>query len=103
MNQVEELQEWYLAQCDEEWEHVYGITIRTLDNPGWTLDIDLKGTPLESTIFPEHSYGVDSDAVDSDDDWISCKRDGGKFIGRSGPRKLNEMIEVFLTWAKANA
>jgi hypothetical protein len=35
------LQEWYLEQCDREWEHEYGIKIGTLDNPGWTITIDL--------------------------------------------------------------
>lgn len=26
------LQMWYVAQCDDEWEHAYGIKIETLDN-----------------------------------------------------------------------
>jgi hypothetical protein len=41
-----ELQRWYLDQCDGDWEHAYGITIDTLDNPGWSLRIDLTETPL---------------------------------------------------------
>ena len=41
------LQRWYVAQCDSEWEHSYGVSIDTLDNSGWTLRIDLAGTSLE--------------------------------------------------------
>ena len=40
------LQRWYVAQCDAEWEHSYGVEIGTLDYPGWSLRIDLKGTAL---------------------------------------------------------
>lgn len=31
------LERWYAAQCNGDWEHTYGITIETLDNPGWTF------------------------------------------------------------------
>lgn len=27
------LENWYSSNCDGDWEHLYGITIRTLDNP----------------------------------------------------------------------
>ncbi len=41
-----ELQRWYLAQCNDDWEHSYGVTIETLDNPGWSVHIDLADTAL---------------------------------------------------------
>jgi hypothetical protein len=34
------LTQWYLAQCNEDWEHSYGVAIGTLDNPGWSLEVD---------------------------------------------------------------
>lgn len=40
------LQDWYIQNCDGDWEHCYGIKIETLDNPGWCIDIDLIGTNL---------------------------------------------------------
>ncbi len=46
MTDIERLQAWYLAQCDGEWEHGFGPTISTLDNPGWSVKVDLKGTEL---------------------------------------------------------
>ena len=29
------LQGWYMAHCDDDWEHSFGVTIETIDNPGW--------------------------------------------------------------------
>jgi hypothetical protein len=34
MNILAELQTWYRAQCNGEWEHVWGMTIQSTDNPG---------------------------------------------------------------------
>lgn len=99
MSTINELQEWYLFQCDGDWEHGFGVKINTLDNPGWTLDIDLEGTDLEEKVFVEHAYGVGKDAEKSGDDWLVCKVNNGMFNAAGGPKKLEEMIEVFLTWA----
>jgi len=41
---IEWLQKWYADHCDGDWEHEYGIVIETLDNPGWSIVIDLKNT-----------------------------------------------------------
>ena len=43
MDELQLLQEWYVAQCDGDWEHSYGVKIDTLDNPGWSLKVDLVG------------------------------------------------------------
>ncbi|MEH0820740.1 Imm53 family immunity protein [Micromonospora sp. CPCC 205714] len=40
------LQAWYATQCDGEWEHEFGIQIETVDNPGWSVSIDLGDTAL---------------------------------------------------------
>ena len=45
------LQQWYSAHCDGEWEHGPGITIETIDNPGWSMTILVEGTELESATF----------------------------------------------------
>jgi hypothetical protein len=103
MSTLAELQEWYLAQCNEDWEHTYGVGVGTLDNPGWSLAVDLSDTYLESVKFAEHSYGVGADGHPSGNEWLICKVEKGKFLGHGGPRKLEEMINVFLSWAKQNA
>jgi Immunity protein 53 len=45
------LQKWYQSQCNGDWEHSYGITIQTLDNPGWSLFVNLDGTMMEERSF----------------------------------------------------
>ena|SRR5665213_440153 len=95
MNTLEKLQQWYLSQCNSDWEHQYGMKIGTLDNPGWQLSIDLAETHLENESF-------DSVKVDNTDtDWVSCWVDAKKFEGRGGPTNLNQMIEIFLSWANS--
>ena len=88
-----ELQRWYAGQCDGDWEHEFGLEIGTLDNPGWTLTIQLRGTNLENAAFEEVK---DLDPVRA---WIHCLVKDGKFEGRGGPHMLERMIRVFLNWA----
>jgi hypothetical protein len=102
MNALVDLQKWYRSQCDGEWEHGEGITIDTLDNPGWRLEVSLRGTSLEDAEFKEQSYGVGTDSRTSDDDWLTCKVEKNVFKGFGGPFKLEEMIGIFIRWASKN-
>ena len=45
------LQDWFAAQCDGDWEHGAGITVGTLDNPGWYATVYVDGTDLEGAPF----------------------------------------------------
>jgi hypothetical protein len=97
---IERLQSWYLSNCDGDWEHEFGVEIETLDNPGWTVKIDLQNTGLEGRTFPGHSYGVGDAAQPKDNDnWIVCEVANGQFTGAGGPKKLDEILTVFLDWA----
>ena len=89
------LQDWFRAQCDGDWEHGEGIVIETLDNPGWSLEVALADTPLEHKAFPELKRDYSSET-----EWLACFLRDGKFMGRCGPQKLEEMIEIFLAWAE---
>jgi hypothetical protein len=40
----------YEAQCNGDWEHGFGASIDTLDNPGWLLKVDLAGTDCDDRI-----------------------------------------------------
>lgn len=100
MNTLKALQDWYLSQCDESWEHQHGVEIGTLDNPGWSLKIDLKGTNLSDVNFLGYEYGVGDDHHASRNDWLICKIDNDQFVAYGGPEKLDEMICVFLEWTK---
>lgn len=91
MSNLEKLQEWYQSQCNDDWEHQFGIKVETLDNPGWKLEIDLEGTELENVTFEEIKMNYDSNT-----DWLICQQKDNKFVGASGPMFLEKMIAVFL-------
>jgi Immunity protein 53 len=90
-----ELQEWYLEQCNDEWEHDYGVTIGTLDNPGWTVRIDLADTPFSSRDYQR----VDTHRTEHD--WVVTWREDQRWCAACGPRNLGEAIATFLDWARA--
>ena len=96
---------WYLAQCDEDWEHEFGVTIDTLDNPGWSLLVDLDGTALEGLHFKPIYEGVSEaeqpvQGLVGDVPWLVCRVEGSKFKGWGGPRELGRLISAFRTWAE---
>lgn len=56
MNKIQQdliswLQNWYHQYCDGDWEHAQNFTITTIDNPGWSVTINLVGTKLEGEFF----------------------------------------------------
>lgn len=91
---LSDLQSWYAAQCDGDWEHCFGITIGTLDNPGWSLTVELEDTILEDKIFTRVKK------EESETLWIECFVENKKFTGYAGPHQLEELISTFLAWAK---
>ena len=95
MSELHRLQNWYRSQCNEDWEHSFGVKIDTLDNPGWMVKIDLAETTLEQKPF-EPLYRGDSD---TDADWIVCKLDAKQFVGYGGASNLSELLRIFLDWA----
>lgn len=101
-NTICEIQEWYLGSCNGEWEHHFGITIGTLDNPGWSVYIDLKGTPLEERRFVSVTRGVNEELHPIAENWLVCRKHGTRFEGASGPLNLNELLETFLKWKDEN-
>ncbi|MBI1185367.1 hypothetical protein GC194_13935 [bacterium] len=48
---MDRIQNWYKLNCNGYWEHSYGYSIATLDNPGWTIRIDLADTCLNKLEF----------------------------------------------------
>jgi hypothetical protein len=91
------IQKWYSAQCDGEWEHDLGVAIGTLDNPGWSVKIDLKGTNLDGTAFEELSR------LGSGRAFLSCKVTENRFEGAGGPHMLGEILATFVRWAQAHS
>lgn len=88
------LQHWYARQCNDEWEHEFGVKIDTIDNPGWSLRIDLKGTALQ-----QESFEQVKEAYEDEREWLACRRVDDVFEAACGPERLEDAIEVFLAWA----
>lgn len=115
MKLVKEIQEWFKTQCDGEWEHEHGLTIRSLDNPGWVVQISLENTKLESKPFEIVNQNVSSEFVDQamgkvktpfqcasplSEDWILCFVQNKTFEGAGGAESLGRILEAFVRWAK---
>lgn len=83
------LQNWYTDQCNDDWEHRYGVSIETLDNPGWRVVVELTGT-----VYAE----MEMDTIEikrSTHDWVHAWIDCRTFHGDGGPGILNEIIAIF--------
>lgn len=103
MSTIERLQNWYVSQCNDDWEHTYGINIGTIDNPGWSLIIDLTDTDIQSKEYDGYSYGIGEDAESSGNNWLTTKIEKNQFVCYGGPHKLDEMINIFLDWATSDS
>lgn len=89
-----ELQRWYASQCDGTWEHSFGIKIDTLDNPGWVVRVDLRGTHLAERPFEPISEEMDGPC------WVACRIADGQFEGACGPNMLARVARIFVNWAE---
>lgn len=83
------LLEWYLNHCNGDWEHGSSVHIGTIDNPGWSVSINLENTELENKKFT--TVRVDRSEVD----WFICFIKNKKFEGRCGPGNLPEILHIF--------
>ena len=89
MDAFDWLQQWYREQCDGDWEHAYRVRISTLDNPGWSLDVNLAETDWDNLTLPIQSIRR------SEDDWLDYWVKDQRFGGACGPVNLMELIEAF--------
>lgn len=87
-----ELQIWYANACNGEWEHQYGISIESLDNPGWSVKIDLSETDLAGKVFAR------TEIERAEHNWVQCWVEEGVFQGRGGPKNLEDILFVFTRW-----
>lgn len=86
------LQDWYISQCDGDWEHLYGISI-TLDNSGffeYTIDLADTKDNLDSRNF---------DLIGGENNF-QCWKNGGKFLGRGKINFLSKSLDRFKEWVE---
>ncbi len=86
------LQAWYATQCDGDWEHGAGISIGTLDNPGWTVRIDLADTEASGRILDHIEIHR------SEHDWVNLWVVDDRFEIACGPLNLGEALHEFRLW-----
>ncbi len=93
MNTLSRLSRWFQEQCNGEWEHTYGVSIETLDNPGWAVRIDLRELDVKLLQF------VPLQEERSEVNWINCKVEQEAFVAFGGSANLEEIVAIFLDWA----
>ncbi len=86
------MQDWFQKHCDGDWEHEKGITISSLDNPGWSVEIYVVNTELENKQFTP--VKIDKGQLD----WLHCKVEDGFFKGYGGPKNLLQILDMFRQW-----
>ena len=95
---LQRLSQWYLRHCNGDWEHSFGFSINTLDNPGISIDINLADTELQKIPFAEIKQDYDSE-----DRWFVCRRTDDLFEAHGVATRFEDMLLVFLDWADAHA
>ncbi|WP_316814424.1 immunity 53 family protein [Pedobacter heparinus] len=88
MNISEWLADWYKSECNGDWEHTYGIQIGTIDNPGWSLRVDLLETRYEGK-------KMSMKVLNSDEDWYDVTSNGEFFTAVGDASKLQLLITLF--------
>jgi Immunity protein 53 len=83
------IQNWFITNCDGDWEHSNGIAFNTLDNPGWTIKIDLIDTCLENL---EYEKQIDNGTFD----WLFIKATDKVYKASGDPSKLTTILKIFL-------
>lgn len=101
MNSIVWLQQWYSQQCDDTWEHQCGVVMRTLDNPGWLVEVDLAGTAMHGVRMEEiHQGEINHEGIRGKQEWLQCKLEGDRFVGAGGPTSLLLICETFKLWVE---
>jgi hypothetical protein len=108
MDQLEWLERWYQEQCDGEWEHAHGVTIETLDNPGWLVQVDLQGKGPEAmpadrvlAVLGEPPSAANGNVGGTI--WMTCDIKSGKFVGAGDSTQLRRILAQFRTLVEAEA
>lgn len=87
------LQDWYISNCNGDWEHTYGFKLETLDNPGWTVTVDLDETHQEDQAFTERKINYEHETR-----WLVVYKEGQKLKGACGPKELDTMLSLVTEW-----
>ena len=93
-NYFEWLQKWYIQQLDL-WGF-QGIRIGTIDNPGWSVKINLNNIDTNNHPFVPCEFNLDSD--NDELNWYYCIQRNSNYEAAGGPLKLAKILECFRYW-----
>lgn len=88
------LVDWFQAECDGDWEHSFGVSLTTLDNPGWAIKIPLSETEAEGREFEIRD--------DESARWFHVWSDGQRLQGACGVDALPELLDSCRTFLAPN-
>ncbi len=98
MEVLERIQAWHKSQVERGRDLSLGVRIETLrDRPGWSVEIDLKGTPLSGLKMAPYREGA------TDRDWLAYRVKEDRFEGIGDPTKLQALLFAFLDLADRTA
>ncbi|MBM0256348.1 Imm53 family immunity protein [Micromonospora sp. 4G55] len=89
MSDLTFLQSWFKRNCDEDWEHEYGIRVESTDNPGWSVEVDLVDTDVEGRLLSRQKLTPDAGR------WAWVWSDGDCFHGACDPLSLDVVLRQF--------
>ncbi len=95
MDVLDWLARWYETQCNGDWEHRFGPSIGTIDNPGWQIMIDLTESDCDGRILERVWHNQDHEA-----EWWTCWTEDNAFHGAGGPLALRPLLEAFRDWVE---
>ena len=52
------IEEWFKQKCDGDWEHRFGFTRESTDDPGWAVTLDMDMTPVDLDGVPGWREGA---------------------------------------------
>ena len=94
MEVLERIQAWHKAQCERGRDLSLGVKIESLkDSPGWSVRIDLAGTPLSGLTLAPYKEGA------TGRDWLAYRVKDDRFEGIGDPTKLQALLFAFLELA----
>jgi len=94
MDVLERIQAWHKSQCERGRDPKLGVRIETLEEkPGWSVHIDLAGTPLSGLTLAPYREGA------TDRDWLAYRIRDDTFEGIGDPTKLQALLFAFLELA----
>src|SRR6184192_2751089 len=94
MDVLDRIQAWHKTQCERGRDPSLGVKIETLkDAPGWSVRIDLAGTPLSGLTLAPYKEGA------TDRDWLAYRIKDDRFEGIGDPTKLQALLFAFLDLA----